>query len=95
MKERSAGCKAWAVSLGYKVEKMLHERVKRKRAEGSVVERTLLDRALEAMARLFVSSLESWSGPCPCRSPGSTPGRSRRSSRTACGRSASSSPAAR
>ena len=66
--------KARAVSLGLKLEKMLHERVKRKRAEGSVVDRALLDRALEAMARLFVSSLEELGRALPLQIAGLDPG---------------------
>ena len=66
--------KARAVNLGYKLERMLHERVKRKRAEGSVVDRALLDRALEALARLFVSSLDELERALPLQIAGLDPG---------------------
>lgn len=66
--------KARTINLGYKLERMLHERVKRKRAEGSVVERALLDGALEALAKLFVASLAELERSLPLQLAGLDPG---------------------
>lgn len=69
-----ADATAAKVNTGLKLEKMLHERVKRKRAEGSVVDRVLVDRALEALARLFVGSLDELERSLPLQIAGLDPG---------------------
>src|SRR5688500_13006407 len=49
-----AGGKSGKVTTALRRERMLHERLKRKRLEGTLVERRLLDAALEELAKLFV-----------------------------------------
>ncbi len=46
------------VNTGLKIERMLLTRAQRKRLEGELIPRSLCDAALEALAKLFVQSLD-------------------------------------
>jgi hypothetical protein len=63
-----------AVNTGYKLERMLLTRAQRKKLEGFLIERRLLDAALEGLTKLFVQSLDDMERALPTELAGKDPG---------------------
>jgi hypothetical protein len=64
-----------------KFERMLDTRVKRRQREGQLVERSILDRGLEALSRRFVDCLDDCERTLPLRCAGQDPGQIERTVR--------------
>ncbi len=62
------------INQAWKLEKTLHERVKRKQREGQLVDRSLLDRALEAVTKSYVDALGELERALPLQIAGLDPG---------------------
>lgn len=70
----SDGPSAQKVNTALKLEKMLHERLKRRQREGQLVERALLDGAMGSLTKLFVDSLSEMERALPLQIAGREPG---------------------
>jgi hypothetical protein len=65
---------ATAVSTGYKLEQMLLTRTRRRKLEEALIDRRLLDAALEGLSKLFVQSLNDLERALPAELAGRDPG---------------------